>query len=119
MHMRGRVRLIGAGAAAAVLGPLALWSVWDKNEDKGEDEAPRLVPTDLRDRDPDATPAARRVHTFLAGLENDARRGRPSRTLIGQHVELHNERYNPKYGDYRGTKQPGYYYKKAQDITGR
>ncbi|WP_405732707.1 glycoside hydrolase family 26 protein [Streptomyces sp. NBC_00028] len=119
MHMRGRVRLIGAGAAAAILGPLALWSVWDKDGNEDEDEAPRLVPTDLRDRDPDATPAARRIYTFLAGLENDARRGRPSRTLIGQHVELHNERYNPKYGDYRGTKQPGYYYKKAQDITGR
>ncbi|MGW0579511.1 glycosyl hydrolase, partial [Streptomyces sp. NPDC002920] len=70
-------------------------------------------------RDPEATPAARRVYALLAGLENDARRGRPSRTVIGQHVELHNERYNAEYGDYRGTKQPGYYYRKARDITGR
>ncbi|MEU6377568.1 glycosyl hydrolase [Streptomyces sp. NPDC046909] len=114
MHMRDRVRWIGASAAAAVLG--TLWAAWPEDDSAGP---PPLVPTDLRDRDPAATPAARRVYALLAGLENNARRGRASRTVIGQHVELHNERYNPKYGDYLGTKQPGYYYKKARDITGR
>ncbi|MEU0942828.1 glycosyl hydrolase [Streptomyces canus] len=113
--MRGRVRLIGATAGAALLAPLGLWA-WS---DHGGAPGPRLVPTELRHRDPEATPAARRVYATLAGLENDARRGRPSRTLIGQHVELQNERYNAEYGDYRGTKQPGYYYRKARDITGK
>ncbi len=102
--------MLGAVTGAALLTPLAVWA-WPKN--------PRKVPTDLRHRDPDATPAARRVYALLAGLEIDARRGRPSRTVIGQHVELHNERYNAAYGDYRGTKPPGYYYRKARDITGR
>ncbi|MFF7971637.1 glycosyl hydrolase [Streptomyces sp. NPDC007905] len=112
--MRGRLPLIGAGVSAALLAPLAWWAA---RPEAGS--GPRPVPTDLRERDPHATPAARRVYALLADLENRARRGRPSRTVIGQHVELHNERYNPSYGDYRGTKQPGYYYKKVQDITGR
>ncbi|MGW1879983.1 glycoside hydrolase family 26 protein [Streptomyces sp. NPDC001975] len=115
--MRGRVGLVGAGAAAGLLGPLALWRALRDDADGAQ--VPRLVPTDLRDRDPEATPAARRVYALLAGLENDARRGRATRTVIGQHVELQNERYNAGYGDYRGTKQPGYYYRKARDITGR
>ncbi|QUC56101.1 hypothetical protein IOD14_04465 [Streptomyces sp. A2-16] len=112
--MRGRARLLGATAGAALLAPLGVWA-WSE---RGSRQTP-LVPTDLRDRDPEATPAARRVYALLAGLENDARRGRPSRTVIGQHVELHNERYNKAYGDFRGTKQPGYYYRKARDITGK
>ncbi|MGY4926943.1 glycoside hydrolase family 26 protein [Streptomyces sp. 900105755] len=116
MRMRRRVGLIGAGAAAALLGPPAAWWAWRDTEDTTR--TPRPVPTELRNRDPEATPAARRVYALLAGLENRARRGEPSRTVIGQHVELHNERYNASYGDYRGTKQPGYYYKKAHDITG-
>jgi mannan endo-1,4-beta-mannosidase len=117
MRLRGRIGLLGAAAGAALAAPFALWA-W--LEERGQEQrGPGLVPTDLRERDPQATPAARRVYAMLAGLENDARRGRPSRTLIGQHVELHNERYNPDYGDYRGTKQPGYYYRKARDITGR
>ncbi|MFF3461092.1 glycoside hydrolase family 26 protein [Streptomyces sp. NPDC002619] len=115
MRMRGRLRLIGAGATAALLGPVALWALWPDDPP----QAPRHVPTDLRERDPEATPAAREVYALLAGLENDARRGRPNRTVIGQHVELQNERYNAAYGDYRGTKPPGYYYRKARDITGR
>ncbi|WP_129799260.1 glycosyl hydrolase [Streptomyces sp. F001] len=115
--MRGRLGLIGAGVGAALLAPLGIRAAWPDGE-TGADES-RSVPTDLRKRDPHATPAARRVYALLATLENDARRGRPSRTVIGQHVELHNERYNPAYGDYRGTKQPGYYYRKARDITGR
>ncbi|GGJ19582.1 glycosyl hydrolase [Streptomyces brasiliensis] len=115
MRMRGRLRLIGAGATAALLGPAALWALWPEDSP----QTPRHVPTDLRERDPEATPAAREVYALLAALENDARRGRPSRTVIGQHVELQNERYNAAYGDYRGTKPPGYYYRKARDITGR
>ncbi|MEU6607927.1 glycosyl hydrolase [Streptomyces shenzhenensis] len=116
LDRRARVRLIGAAAGAALLAPLGVWA-WPGRE--GAAGGPRLVPTDLRRRDPAAAPAARRVYALLAGLENDARRGRPSRTVIGQHVELQNERYNARYGDYRGTKQPGYYYRKAHDITGR
>ncbi|MFJ6391814.1 glycoside hydrolase family 26 protein [Streptomyces sp. NPDC091972] len=112
--MRGRVRIAGAAAGAALLAPLGVWA-WSERSGQGT----ALVPTELRDRDPKAVPAARRVYALLAGLENDARRDRSSRTLIGQHVELHNERYNPQYGDYRGTKQPGYYYRKARDITGK
>ena len=117
MRMRGRIGLLGAAAGTALLAPLGLWA-W-REETDGEPVGTTLVPTDLRTRDPRATVAARRVYALLAGLENDARRGRPSRTVIGQHVELHNERYNPEYGDYRGVKQPGYYYRKARDITGR
>ncbi|XUL88591.1 hypothetical protein ACQ86D_19685 [Streptomyces galilaeus] len=113
--MRGRVQLIGAGVSAAALAPLAWWATRHESAGRGTGE----VPTDLRDRDPKATPAARNVYALLAGLENRARRGEASGTVIGQHVELHNERYNVSYGDYRGLKQPGYYYKKAQDITGR
>ncbi|MEU1304218.1 glycoside hydrolase family 26 protein [Streptomyces shenzhenensis] len=116
LDRRARVRLIGAAAGAALLAPLGVWA---RPGTEGAAGGPRLVPTDLRGRDPAAAPAARRVYALLAGLENDARRGRPSRTVIGQHVELQNERYNARYGDYRGTKQPGYYYRKAHDITGR
>jgi mannan endo-1,4-beta-mannosidase len=115
MRMRGRIGLLGAGAGLALGVPAALWA-WDR---AAGDPAPATVPTDLRQRDPLAVPAARSVYALLAGLENEARRGRPSRTVIGQHVELQNERYNPRYGDYRGTKQPGYYYRKVRDITGR
>ncbi|MEV0170745.1 glycosyl hydrolase [Streptomyces sp. NPDC050803] len=114
--MRHRVRLLGAAAGAVVLAPLGLWA-WPEDE-YGPDE-PVLVPTDLRTRDPKATAEARTVYAMLARLENKARRGRPSRTVIGQHVELQNERYNARYGDREGTKQPGYYYRKAKDITGR
>ncbi|MGW1726916.1 glycoside hydrolase family 26 protein [Streptomyces sp. NPDC002306] len=110
--MRGRARLLAAAAGTALLSPLAVWA-WP------DGDGPGTVPVDLRGRDPEATPAARRVYALLAGLENDARRGRPGRTVIGQHVELHNERYNERYGDFQGTKQPGYYYRKARDITGR
>ncbi|SEE72660.1 glycoside hydrolase family 26 protein [Streptomyces sp. Ag109_O5-10] len=116
MQRRRLIRLTGAAAVGvAAAAPLAVWAWPDGNGTGG----PRTVPTDLRARDPQATAAACRVYAMLAGLENDARRGRPSRTVIGQHVELQNERYNPSYGDYRGTKQPGYYYKKVHDITGR
>lgn len=84
----------------------------------GEAAAHR-VGTDLRARDPEASASARAVYAMLAGLENDARAGRPTRTVIGQHDELQNERYNTGYGDYRGPKPPGYYYRKPADITGR
>ncbi|MEU9332051.1 glycosyl hydrolase [Streptomyces sp. NPDC048290] len=115
MRMRGRVGLLSAAALAAA--PLAVWA-WPDDDPDGPD-GPALVPTDLRERDPKATAEARRVYALLAGAENAARRGRPSRTVIGQHVELHNERYNKRYGDYAGTKPPGYYYRKVRDITGR
>lgn len=111
--MRGRARVLGAVAGGALLAPLALWA---RDELR---EQPEPVPADLRHRDPDATAEARAVYALLARAEKAARAGRPSRTVIGQHVELHNERYNPAYGDFRGAKQPGYYYRKARDITGR
>ncbi|MFJ4687395.1 glycosyl hydrolase [Streptomyces sp. NPDC088789] len=117
MRMRGRVGLLGAAVGAAALAPLAVWA-WPEDGPEPPD-APALVPTDLRARDPKATAEARRVYAMLAGEENAARSGRPSRTVIGQHVELHNERYNARYGDVPGTKQPGYYYRKVRDITGR
>ncbi|MBO4252997.1 glycoside hydrolase family 26 protein [Streptomyces griseorubiginosus] len=114
MERRRLIQLAGSATVAAMIAaPLAVWAWPDGTE------GPRAVSTDLRARDPRATDAARRVYALLAGLENEARAGRPSRTVIGQHVELHNERYNPSYGDYRGIKQPGYYYKKVHDITGR
>ncbi|MGW1542544.1 glycoside hydrolase family 26 protein [Streptomyces sp. NPDC002309] len=116
--MRGRVGLAGAAGGAALLAALGI-RTWPEERDEQGARRPRQVPTELRARDPGATDAARQVYAMLAGLENRARRGRPSRTVIGQHVELHNERYNPQYGDYRGTKSPGYYYRKARDITGR
>ncbi|MFE2545326.1 glycoside hydrolase family 26 protein [Actinacidiphila glaucinigra] len=81
--------------------------------------AARQIVTDVRIRDPQASSSARAVYTMLAGLENDARAGRPTHTVIGQHDELQNERYNATYGDYPGRKPPGYYYRKPADITGR
>ncbi|MFI0238800.1 glycoside hydrolase family 26 protein [Streptomyces sp. NPDC016845] len=117
--MRRRL-LLAAGAGTAALGPLALWAALSGDDHvDGAPGRPRPVPTDLRERDPEATPAARRVYAMLARLENDARRGARSGTIIGHHVELQNERYNASYGDYRGTKQPGYYYRKVRDITGK
>lgn len=118
MRMRSRVGLPGAAAGAALLAALGI-RAWPEERDEERRRWPGQVPTDLRERDPEATLAARQVYAMLAGLENSARHGRPSRTVIGQHVELHNERHNPNYGDYRGTKPPGYYYRKARDITGR
>ncbi|MGW3494105.1 hypothetical protein [Streptomyces sp. NPDC001020] len=56
MRLRGRVGLIGAALGAALTAPLAVWA-WP---DEAEQEA-GAVPTDLRERDPQATPAARRV----------------------------------------------------------
>lgn len=118
MRMRSRVGLPGAAAGAGLLAALGI-RAWPEERDEERRRGPGQVPTDLRERDPEATLAARQVYAMLAGLENSARHGRPSRTVIGQHVELHNERHNPNYGDYRGTKPPGYYYRKARDITGR
>ncbi|MEE1826938.1 glycosyl hydrolase [Streptomyces sp. BE20] len=80
---------------------------------------PPEVGRDLLARDPQASPNARAVQQLLADLEATARSGRSGGTVIGQHIEGHNERYNPEYGDYRGTKPVGYYYKKAADITGK
>jgi mannan endo-1,4-beta-mannosidase len=77
------------------------------------------VETDLSKRDPHATSSAVAVYRMLTGLENRARSGVSSQTIIGQHVELQNELYNADYGDYLGVKPPGYYYRKAADITGR
>ncbi|MEU6894944.1 glycosyl hydrolase [Streptomyces sp. NPDC046557] len=80
--------------------------------------APQLQ-KDLLSRDPKASKAAQAVYGLLAGLEADARAGRRRGTVIGQHAEVHNERYNPEYGDHNGPKPPGYYYRKPQDITGK
>ncbi|MGW6915129.1 glycoside hydrolase family 26 protein [Kitasatospora sp. NPDC054939] len=82
-------------------------------------QLPPEVGRELLARDPGATPNARTVHQMLVDLEQAARAGRTAGTLIGQHVEVHNELYNPWYGDYRGAKSAGYYYKKAADITGK
>lgn len=68
--IRGRRALLAAAAGAAVLAPLGLWA-WPEEDDRNR-PADRTVPTDLRSRDPRATPAARRVYALLAGLENDA-----------------------------------------------
>ncbi|WP_405795699.1 glycoside hydrolase family 26 protein [Streptomyces sp. NBC_01506] len=115
VRRRGWIALCAAASAVAVLVTLLLTN----GDSRRPEPRPTLVDAELRTRDPQATPEARRVYSMLAGLENDARRGKPSGTVIGQHVELQNERYNAEYGDYRGTKQPGYYYGKVRDITGR
>ncbi|OIV36556.1 hypothetical protein BIV57_15480 [Mangrovactinospora gilvigrisea] len=77
------------------------------------------VATDLAARDPRATPNARAVYRMLAGEENAARAGRASRTVLGQHVEAQNERYNPEYGDAaKGDRRPGHYYRRAAELSG-
>ncbi|MFG2877667.1 glycoside hydrolase family 26 protein [Streptomyces sp. NPDC048337] len=114
--MRRRTAILsGGGAVIGALGYAGLRSV------RGSDAAPAVPPVDrdLALRDPAASPSARAVFRMLADLENEARAGRPRATLIGQHIELHNELNNPDYGDYRGLKQPGYYYRKSADITGK
>lgn len=111
--MRRRAAIVSGSGAA--IGALAFAGLRAADRDSG----PATVPTDLLARDRAASPAASSVYRMLAGLENAARAGRRTTTVIGQHVELHNELYNADYGDYRGVKPPGYYYRKAADITGR
>jgi mannan endo-1,4-beta-mannosidase len=111
-------RWIGPALLAAAVVAVLLPAIGSDERPRGEARLPQIG-TDLRTRDPQATPEARRVYGILAGLENDARADRPGRTVIGEHVKLQNERYNRSYGDYQGVKQPGYYYRKAADITGR
>lgn len=89
-----------------------------------EEEATHAVPTapiqaKLTDRDPKASPNARAVYRRLVSQENAARAGKPTKTVIGQHVEGQNERYNAQYGDAEGRERVGYYYKKAADLTGK
>ena len=79
---------------------------------------PRIGPT-LVERDPQASPHARARYAQLVALENAARSGEPHRTVIGQHIEAHNELYNPFYGDTGGTTYVGYHYDRAAAITGR
>jgi mannan endo-1,4-beta-mannosidase len=112
-----RKRRVGPTLLTAAVVSVLLSAIGCSGRPRGE-PGPRLVGTDLRARDSQATPEARQVYRTLAGLENEARAGRPGRTVIGQHAEVQNERYNPSYGDYHGVKQPGYYYLKAADITG-
>ncbi len=114
--MKRRTAILGTGAA--VVGGLAVAGVEALKSPKSPGGSP-LRSGDLAVRDPQASPAARSVYRMLLALEDDARRGKPGRTVIGQHVELHNELYNPEYGDRLGTKPPGYYYRKAAEITGR
>jgi mannan endo-1,4-beta-mannosidase len=77
-----------------------------------------ISPT-LTARDPQASGNARAVYTHLVALENAARAGSAPRTILGQHVEAHNELNNPAYGDTGGTTYVGYYYNKVKAITGR
>lgn len=113
-ELKRRNLLLGAAATAATGGALAGVAAL------GTSRAPATgLQQDLVSRDPKASEAARAVYKLLAGLEADARAGRRRGTLMGQHAEVHNERYNPEYGDHSGPKPPGYYYRKPQDITGK
>lgn len=119
---RGRGRRVGVAVTGTVVLALVAFLVW------GGDRAPSVpaaaVPTRpvaenaLVQRDPQATPAAQSVYAMLARLESAARAGTPQGTVLGQHVELHNERNNPLYGDRQGTKPPGYYYAKVGELAG-
>jgi mannan endo-1,4-beta-mannosidase len=112
--MRRRAAIVSGSGAA--IGALAFAGVRAAVHESGTADA---VPADLLGRDRGASPAASRVYRMLTDLENAARAGHRTATVIGQHVELHNELYNADYGDYRGPKPPGYYYRKAADITGK
>ncbi|MFI9361375.1 glycoside hydrolase family 26 protein [Kitasatospora sp. NPDC053057] len=128
--LRGKSAVLAAAGVVVLAGTFALLDR-DDRADVGEPvrvpvsvgapgrTLPPDVGRDLLARDPKASPNARAVDQFLTDLEAQARTGQSGGTVIGQHVEAHNERNNPEYGDYRGTKQVGYYYKKAADITGR
>ncbi|MFJ3199126.1 glycosyl hydrolase [Streptomyces sp. NPDC086989] len=114
LELKRRNLLLGAAATAATGGAVAAVAA------AGTSRAPAAgLQQDLVSRDPKASTAARAVYRLLAGLEADARAGRRRGTLLGQHAEVHNERYNPEYGDHSGPKPPGYYYRKPQDITGK
>ncbi|MDH6109206.1 mannan endo-1,4-beta-mannosidase [Kitasatospora sp. MAP12-15] len=112
---------IGAFAATVVLvaGLLIAGSRSDAGPAPASVPDPRLISSALTDRDPKATANAQAVYGTLVGLENAARGGTPRGTILGQHEELHNERLNPEYGDRPGLKQPGYYYQRTADLTGR
>lgn len=112
--MRRRAAIVSGSGAA--IGALAFAGIRAAVSDES---ATVSVPVELTGRDRLASPAAVSVYRMLAKLENAARTGRQPVTVIGQHVELHNELYNADYGDYRGVKPPGYYYRKAADITGK
>ncbi|CAM5469265.1 hypothetical protein SAVIM338S_03091 [Streptomyces avidinii] len=114
--MRRRTAILSGGAAVA--GALGLTGLRASRDADGF-SARQLVDRDLTLRDPAASPSARAVFRLLADLENDARTGNPGSTVIGQHVELQNELNNPEYGDYQGLKQPGYYYRKSADFSGK
>lgn len=111
--MRRRTAIVSGSGAA--IGALTFAGIRAAVRESGGSDVPR----ELAARDPRASPAAVSVHRMLADRENAARAGRATTTVIGQHVELQNELYNADYGDYRGVKQPGYYYRKAADITGK
>lgn len=111
--MRRRAAIVsGSGAAIGALAFAGIQAAVSGSA--AEPTGPVLTGRDRR-----ASPAARSVYRMLTGLEQAARAGKRTSTVIGQHVEVHNEIYNPDYGDYRGLKQPGYYYRKAADITGK
>jgi mannan endo-1,4-beta-mannosidase len=73
----------------------------------------------LKARDPDASVDSQAVYQELVTLEADARARKPTKTILGEHIEAQNELYNPLYGDYNGTKPVGYYYQKVADLTGK
>src|SRR5215203_3562676 len=52
-------------------------------------------------------------------MENAARAGDTPMTILGQHIEAHNELNNPCYGDRRGVTYVGYYYDKVHAVTGK
>jgi mannan endo-1,4-beta-mannosidase len=108
-----------AGTVVLVVGLLIAGSRSDGRPAPAHAPDPRLISAALTDRDPKATANAQAVYRTLVGLENGARGGTPKGTVLGQHVELHNERLNPEYGDRPGLKQPGYYYQRTYDLTGR
>lgn len=79
---------------------------------------PSISPA-LTARDSLASKNAQNVYSHLVALENAARAGTSPMTIMGQHIEGHNELYNPYYGDTGGTTYVGYYYNKVEAITGK
>lgn len=123
-----RTGWLGAGFIGAVVLALVAVLFWDDAPSTGEStsvteqqeqqQKPVPVETALTRRDPNATKSAQAVYGMLAGMEAAARAGQSKGTVIGQHVEIHNERNNPSYGDYQGIKPPGYYYGRVGEIGG-
>ncbi|UGQ09433.1 hypothetical protein LO772_21100 [Yinghuangia sp. ASG 101] len=120
---RARTGWLGAGFVGVLVIALVAVLLTDDGSPDPHDTATvrqevRSMEGALLRRDPMASPAAQSVYALLARMETAARAGTSEGTVIGQHVEIHNERNNPFYGDYRGTKPPGYYYGRVGEIAG-